>query len=73
MVLWVSLGRNISLSDLILFGNKIECGIRGRMHILAVLIIAISAKITFSAPVAEYADRPISDAISSRDELVATI
>lgn len=40
------------------------------MNILAILTVAISAQITFSAPVAEYADRPVSDVISSRDELV---
>lgn len=40
------------------------------MNILVVFIIGICVKVSFSAPVAEYADRPVSDVISSRDELV---
>lgn len=43
------------------------------MNILVVFIIGICVKVSFSAPVAEYADRPVSDVISSRDELVKKI
>lgn len=44
------------------------------MNILVVFIVGICVNVSLSAPVAEYVDsRPVSDVISSRDELVKKI
>lgn len=40
------------------------------MNFLVILLIAVGVEVTYSAPVAEYDNRPVSDVISPRDELV---
>lgn len=43
------------------------------MNALVILLVVVGVTVTYSAPVAEYDNRQVSDVISPRDELVLYI